>query len=654
MRKLVILATLLALASMASIVHAQTPGAPDSSNPEAALATPIITTFAGNYAKGPGYSGDGGPAVKAQLDFANDLIFDADGNVYITDPYNSVVRKVTPEGIISTVAGNHALGPGYSGDGGAATKAQLYSPAGVVLDAAGNLYISDYDVPVVRKVTPEGIISTVAGNYALGPGYSGDGGPATKAQLANSYGLAVDGKGDLYIADFFNSVVRKVTPSGTISTVAGDGTSGYSGDGGPGIKAQLSNPCGITIDAAGNLYIADLYNAVIRKVTPSGTITTVAGDGTYGYSGDGGPATKAQLAYLEGVYSDAAGNLFISDSYNNVIRKVTASTGIITTVAGDGYGQGDRTGGYTGDGGPATKAELNYPTGAALDAAGNLYFADEADSVIREVHFVSTAAAPVFNPPGGTYYSTEDVDVTITDITAKAVIHYTTDGSIPTTKSPTYGAPIEVIENTTINALAIAAGYDNAYASATYRILPPQAATPTFSPAAGSYGAGQLVAIADATPGSVIYYTTNGSTPSTGTTKYVNGSPVLVEATETLKAFATAKNLSNSNVASAKYTLTGSPSILAIPVTGIGISTATLTAIVNDFGVIGHVWFIYGACPTSLTKTTNPITLAATTAGQRVTTLLTGLTANSTYCVEPVAVTPGGKTYGAVLDFPTK
>jgi sugar lactone lactonase YvrE len=227
-------------------------------------------------------------------------------------------------GVISTVAGNGTAG--FSGDGGPATSAQLYNPYGVAVDTAGNLFIADATNNRVRKVTPGGVISTVAGNGT--GGYSGDGGPATAAQLYSPTGVAVDTAGNLFIADPGNYRVRKVTPGGVIGTVAGNGYQGHSGDGGPATAAQLYYPYGVAVDTAGDLFIADTNNYRVRKVTPGGVISTVAGNGTPGFSGDGGPATSAWLYMPFGVAVDTAGNLFIADYGNNRIRKVTLEASV--------------------------------------------------------------------------------------------------------------------------------------------------------------------------------------------------------------------------------------------------------------------------------------------------------------------------------------
>jgi uncharacterized protein (TIGR03437 family) len=332
----------------------------------------IITTVAGNGTFG--FSGDGGPATSAELNDPTGLAVDAAGNLYIADSNNNRIREVSPSGIITTVAGNGTAG--YSGDGGPATSAQLNVSMGLAADAAGNLYIADYTDNRVRKVSPGGTITTVSGNGVAG--FSGDGGLANNAQLHGPHGLAVDAAGNLYIVDTGNNRIRAVSPSSIITTIAGNGTFEVIGDGGLATNAQLAAPSGVAKDAAGNLYIADSGNNRVREVTPSGIISTFAGNGTAGFFGDGGPAVNAQLSDAHGLTLDAAGNLYFADSGNNRVRKVTSS-GIISTVAGNG------TAGFSGDGGPATSAQLSSPTGLALDAAGNLYIADSGNNRVRQV-----------------------------------------------------------------------------------------------------------------------------------------------------------------------------------------------------------------------------------------------------------------------------
>ncbi len=268
-------------------------------------------------------------------------------------------------GTITTAAGTGEQG--YSGDGGPATEAQLSSPIDVAVDGAGNLYIVEVGNRRVRKVDSTGTITTVAGTGE--EGFSGDGGPATEAQLSSvPTDVAADGAGNLYIADQFNHRVRKVDSTGTITTVAGTGEEGFSGDGGPATEAQLSKPYSVAVDGAGNLYVAEQGNHRVRKVDSTGTITTIAGTGEQGFSGDGGPATEAQLSSPTDLAADGAGNLYVAEQSNHRVRKVD-STGTITTVAGTGEG------GYSGDGGPATEAQLSDPVGVAVDGTGSLYIA---------------------------------------------------------------------------------------------------------------------------------------------------------------------------------------------------------------------------------------------------------------------------------------
>jgi len=293
-------------------------------------------------------------------------------------------------GTISTIAGTflgfNVVDPTpFHGDGGAGTSAHLNVPLGVAVDITGNVYIADAGNNVIRKVTVStGIIDAIAGQATSSLGYSGDGGLATKAQLYTPYDVAVDQSGNVYIADSQNHVIRKITSTtGIISTLAGSGPSnaGYSGDGGPAISAKLNTPQGVTVDASGNVLIVDTGNHAIRKVAAAtGTITTIAGTGTFGYQGDGGPAITAKLNAPGRVAVDAAGDIYIADQGNNVVRKVIEATGIISTLAGTG------TAGYSGDGGPATAAKLSSPQGVAVDLQeGNVFIIDRGNSVIRAV-----------------------------------------------------------------------------------------------------------------------------------------------------------------------------------------------------------------------------------------------------------------------------
>jgi len=334
-----------------------------------------ISTFAGNG--GYSYSGDGGAATSAQLNAPHSVAADSAGNYYIADAGNNVVRKVSAGGAITTFAGNGTAA--FGGDGAAATSAQLNGPQGVAVDNAGNVYIADTGNSRVREVSG-GNISTVAGSGT--PGFGGDGGAATGAKLYSPVGLAVDAKGNLYIADTNNSAIRKVS-NGTISTVAGNGLQGYAGDGGPASSAQLNDPQGVALDSAGNLYITDTLNYAIRQVSPNGNISTIAGNGVAGYTGDGGPAKQAQLTYPTGIAVDSAGDIFFGDAGASV-RKIYAN-GTISTIAGNG------SIGYTGDGGPAASASLDGPAGIAVDSRGDVYVADSANNAVRLLYLQFSA-----------------------------------------------------------------------------------------------------------------------------------------------------------------------------------------------------------------------------------------------------------------------
>jgi RHS repeat-associated protein len=280
----------------------------------------IIRTVVGRW---PGFDGDGGPASSsyALLNQPRDVASAPDGSLYIADYGNSRIRRIDPNGIINTVAGNGAFS--YGGDGGPATSAQLNYPAGIALGPDGSLYISDRGNHRIRRVDPNGTITTVVGDGNWCDRSCGDGGPVTSAQLAYPEGIAVGPDGNLYIAEWGSNRVRRVTPNGIVSTVAGNGTAGYSGDGGLATEAMLYGPHSVKVGPDGSLYIAD-ENHVIRYVGPDGVITTIAGDGSYGFGGDGGPATSAQLYSSSGVSVGPDGSVYIADYYNNRIRKVTS------------------------------------------------------------------------------------------------------------------------------------------------------------------------------------------------------------------------------------------------------------------------------------------------------------------------------------------
>jgi hypothetical protein len=325
-----------------------------------------VTRYAGNGRRG--HSGDGGRADQAQLGRPEGLAFDSDGALYIVDGEKHAVRKVTSNGFISTVAGTPGVA-GFFGDDGPASVAQLSSPYDVAIDAQRNLFIADAANHRIRKVSPAGIISTVAGNGNQGS--SGDGGPATAARLFFPWGIALDASGNLYLSDW-SYRVRRVTPGGVIDAYAGSGTSGSSGDGGPAISAPLTQPTALAWSASG-LLIADYYR--VRRVSPAGAITTVAGNGSYGMVGDGYLATAAELATANGVTVDPAGNLHISTFGG--LRKVSPA-GIINTTGF--YGQA-----YSGDNGQAASAQLFIPMAVAVGPSGEVHIADSYNHRIRRV-----------------------------------------------------------------------------------------------------------------------------------------------------------------------------------------------------------------------------------------------------------------------------
>ncbi|HSP17229.1 MAG TPA: hypothetical protein VLV78_20975 [Thermoanaerobaculia bacterium] len=355
--------------------------------------TGLISVYAGNG--GGTFGGDGGPAVRAALKGPRGLAFDADDNLYIADHDNNRIRKVDRQtGTITTIAGVDT--PPGGGDNGPARDAFVFGPTGVTWHD-GSLYIvqDPYNANVVRKIDAKGIISLVAG---IGQeGFSGDGGLATQAALGSPGGVAIDANGNIYIADSSNNRVRRVdATTGNIETVVGNGqNSDEIGDGGPGTSATLFYPRAVAFDAAGKLYIADTYHSRVRKYDPvSKIITTVAGNGDYG-GGDGNVATEAGLYATMAIAFDRAGNLFVQDGSNSSIRRVDATTQIITTIAGGGT--------FVGDGLTATSAILSAPRGLALDKSGNLYIADAGHTLVRKVdattHVISTFAGIV-----NTYY----------------------------------------------------------------------------------------------------------------------------------------------------------------------------------------------------------------------------------------------------------
>ncbi len=466
----------------------------------------LIDTVAGDGTNG--YSGDGGSATNAELSAPDGVAVDTAGNIYIADTQNCRIRKVaTSTGAISTVAGNGTCS--YSGDGGPAASAELFEPSGVAVDSANNIYIADWDNSRIRKVTAStGVISTVAGNGTKG--FAGDGKKATSAKLSSPFGVAIDSAANIYIADVGNYRIRKVTVStGIISTVAGNGTQGYAGDGGAATSAELQGPTGVAVDSAGNIYIADSYGNRIRKVAAStGIISTVAGNGNIGHSGDGGPATSAQLYYPYGVAVDTAGNIYIADSDNYRIRKITASTGIISTMAGNG------TCGYSGNGGVATSAEVCLGLGGlAVDGFGNVYIADQYNERTRAVGPVKVTPTITWATPVPISYGT-------------ALSAAQLNASTSVTGTFTYSPPSGTLLNAGSQTLSVTftptdlIDYSTATAIVTLTITPAMPTITWAAPAAITYGTALSAAQLDATanvPGTFVYSPAAGTVLAAGT-----------------------------------------------------------------------------------------------------------------------------------------
>lgn len=356
----------------------------------------IIATVAGGGLSNPG---NNGPATNASLNWIGGIASDSLGNLYIADQNRYRIQKVDSNGIITTLTGNGTNV--YSGDNGSATNAGVVSPDSVAIDSSGNLFFAEYSGHRIRKVGTNGIITTVAGNGTNG--YSGDGGPATNAMLNYPQGIALDTNGCLYIADYYNNRVRRVDQSGTITTVAGNGSFNFSGDGGPATNATLRYPDGVLVDSANNLYIADHNNMRVRRVDAMGVITTVVGNGNSAFSGDGGAATNAGLYYPCGMTMDSFGYLFVADQGHYRIRQIDPF-GTITTVAGNGNTT------FSGDGGSATSAGLNWPAGVAVAASGGLLIADEQNNRIRSI---TLARSPLLNVTRATATNAGNYAVTV-------------------------------------------------------------------------------------------------------------------------------------------------------------------------------------------------------------------------------------------------
>lgn len=372
---------------------------------------PRINTISGTGIGG--FSGDGFVSTGAQLHNPQSVVLDKNNNVYILDFLNHRIRKINSSGNIVTIAGNGNTG--FTGDGSVATSAEIY-PYGIAVNRNNELYISDASWNVIRKVNSLGIISTVVGIGMYGN--TGDGGPASAAKIGSPYGMTFDTANNLYFADAKHHIVRKVSASGIITKFAGNDTAGYAGDGDFAILARLDSPYAVAADRKGNVFISDIKNNVIRKVDPSGVISTYAGvASTFGHSGDGGPANAALLNRPAGIAVDTNGNLFIADADNDVIRKVD-TFGIITTVVGNG------TPGFGGDLGAVNGCNLHTPFGVAVAANGDLYIADANNQRIRKT-YTPVSVNDVERDVIAVYPNPTTENVTITGLTKGDVIALT-------------------------------------------------------------------------------------------------------------------------------------------------------------------------------------------------------------------------------------
>jgi len=360
----------------------------------AAKVTPLPPTLSIFAGTGNGGTPTAGPATSSDLNLPCGVAVDSSGNVYIADLVNNLVEKVTPTGTLSIIAGTGNPGTPTEGP---ATSSDLQYPQGVAVDSSGNVYIADTSNNLVEKVTPSGTLSIIAGTGNRGAPTEG---PATSSDLWSTQGVAVDSSGNVYIADYGNSLIEKVTPGGTLSIIAGNGNFDPP-TAGPATSSALYGPAGVAVDSSGNVYIADTGNNLVEKVTPGGTLSIIAGTGHYG-TPTAGPATSSDLNSSIGVAVDSSGNVYIGDAGNNLVEKVTP-TGTLSIIAGTGNPG-------TPTAGPATSSDLNYPGGVAVDSSGNVYIADGLNNLVEKVVAPRLAiTTPVLVPATATFgqaYST--------------------------------------------------------------------------------------------------------------------------------------------------------------------------------------------------------------------------------------------------------
>ena len=346
---------LLAVTLIAACKKGNSP-ASNSSNP---VTNVIVSTFAGSG--GQGNTNGTGTAVSFFL--PTNVAVDATGNVYVADSGYRLIHKISPAGVVTTLAGSGS----YGNANGTGTTASFNWPYGVAVDATGNVYVTDSDNNLIRKISPAGVVSTLAGN-----GEGATNGTGTAASFNNPWGVAVDAVGNVYVADSDNNLIRKISPAGVVSTFAGSGVQGNTN--GTGTAASFFDPWGVAVDATGNVYVADTGNSLIRKISSTGVVSTLAGNGVQNKIN--GTGTAASFYWPGGIAVDAAGNVYVADTQNNLVRKISP-VGVVSTLAGSGaLGNANGTG---------TAASFNHPTGIAVDAAGNMYVADTYNNLIRKI-----------------------------------------------------------------------------------------------------------------------------------------------------------------------------------------------------------------------------------------------------------------------------
>jgi hypothetical protein len=508
---------------------------------EVSQATGEIWVMAGGGSNAPSTTSQA--ATSVAINGINSLATDTSGNLYISDFFNNLVEKVTPAGQLVVVAGGGSTPVSTTPQ--PATSAQLNGPTGMVFDASGNFYISDQNISKIEKVNTSGQIFSVAGGGATSPSDTPQ--PALNVALNNPSGLAVDGAGDLYIADFSNDLIEQVNVAGELVVVAGGGSTVPTSTVESSLSASLGNIEGVEVDGAGNIFIADGQN-IGNGANMVEKVTTVGAPLNFPYTNVGSKSVPQSLTL-----TDIGNTSLTMSSVSATTDYPLQSTGSCTVTAQNGQTlntSSSCTIAYLFD--PTTNGVLDE---AATLTDNNLNVANST----QQLSFTGTGiggnivATPAFSPAGGAYLTAQTV--TISDSTSGASIYYTTNGSTPTTSSSLYSSPVSVSANETLEALATKSGETNSSVASAVYVINGTVATPTFSPAAGSYGPAQTVTISDTTAGSTIYYTTNGSTPTTASSLY--GGAITVSVTETVKALAVESGYNNSAVASAAYTING-------------------------------------------------------------------------------------------------